>query len=276
MKLIEIMLDNVSVQTRVKNGEGFDRPSVLRITADITSCTATLVTPYLLLTAAHCVHNVQPQQCKVPSFPSAEIVHQHLHPQYDASDHANDVAFLELNDPILNVTPMTLVETFEYNVGKDISLLGWGKVNDVKVADSLQQAKLQIRVCSTSDSGSTVFCARPRSTSSTSNVCKGDSGGPAIDGNDGNGVIGVLSQAELVQGECAVNGGLSLFCKANPSEEWIQTLLTGNRSHTQGVQNESTDETVRFVILGTALLGIATVLATGIALFVRRGAHIHR
>ncbi|MBT8494390.1 MAG: serine protease [Deltaproteobacteria bacterium] len=143
-------------------------------------CTATVIAPKKLLTAAHCVDGISasglqfvigPSLGNVQSVVAVESVTPH--PGYNPSTIANDIAFVTLKTPA-PVEPMPVVTALgPNNVGDELIFVGYGASNGfqqsgsgIKRAVTMQLAQL----------GSTTFAYSDQG----KNTCNGDSGGPAF------------------------------------------------------------------------------------------------
>jgi len=161
-------------------------------------CGGSLIAPYFVLTAAHCISNVASVRIGNVSrshgelFLIDEII---VHPDYDAStSHANDIALLRLASPVYDISPIQLNlgnSSSELEIaGIDVVIAGWGVLEEGVAGtyaerDNLREADIEIisdDYCGSSTSYGVLFeatymiCAG--NTSGTEDSCQGDSGGP--------------------------------------------------------------------------------------------------
>lgn len=171
-------------------------------------CTATLVAPTMLLTAAHCVdpHTHPGYQFGVfvgpdaNAYPTAStlipkllpIAAFHVHPDYDRDPpFTADVALVELAAP-LDVTPLPVSFTAptDDDVGAPARIVGYGQT----VYEQPNAAKYSAdTVLAAIDPGDTITVGEL-----ARRTCIGDSGGPALmDRNGVETVVGVNSYTDL-------------------------------------------------------------------------------
>jgi secreted trypsin-like serine protease len=101
-------------------------------------CGASLIAPLYVLTSAHCVLGVAPDEIALvvgqTEFGTDQGVRRSLvaiaiHPGFDTETGRNDVAVLTLNQPVEGIAPLPLVaaneDTFD-TAGTSLILVGWG------------------------------------------------------------------------------------------------------------------------------------------------------
>lgn len=173
----------------------------------IEGCTATLVAPNVLVTAAHCiadatassvawVNNTSTPSTSAPSAASGwrRVKTLAKHPKYP-QPYANlgyDCAVLVLESPVDGVTPKAYRKTPLANgVGRAARIVGYGNTNGSAGTGSGTKRQLATRVKAVRDG---ILTIGERGHVS----CQGDSGGPAFIEEDGVEVIaGVSSYGDI-------------------------------------------------------------------------------
>lgn len=197
------------------------------------ACTATLVGPRVLLTAAHCVDAGDPQQPArtlggTVKFGGSEIplIGCAMHPAYakapfvshDLVRSSEDYALCELAAPVTTVTQETIDTEPKIASGAAILMMGFGCTNIRVIGgqfvtsgadDSLRLGDADIDAVDVRDeTNATGVYVRTRATDREPILCPGDSGGPAFRGasvskQDGpkRRLVAVNSQVIAVEGK---------------------------------------------------------------------------
>jgi secreted trypsin-like serine protease len=179
-------------------------------------CGCTIVNNKWIVTAAHCVAgstNAASYTVTVgehdktvtePSQVDHSVARVIAHPQYNGQTIKNDIAVLELVNPITftaEVSPACLAPAGHVAVhGSEATVTGWGETNPSRMTRGqstlLRQAKVKIvsrEQCNAAYNGAidnTMICAGANGLDS----CQGDSGGPLVAVVNGlNTLIGVVS-----------------------------------------------------------------------------------
>lgn len=202
------------------------------------SCTATLIAPDVVLTAAHCVKAQGPYPMPVPSFTlkhdatavsAADIiagVSATPHPQFafvgsSTPSQAYDIAIVKLSAPVPGVTPAKLVRPIDATMvttGAAIDIVGYGLTssggNDYGVKHDASTTITQAATYEFIVGGST----QPKN-------CQGDSGGPAFQNLGGTPrIVGVVSRSAAQQVTDCSKGGIDT--RVDPYLSWIHSQVT--------------------------------------------------
>jgi V8-like Glu-specific endopeptidase len=180
----------------------------------IGSCTATLVSPTVLLTAAHCiegagaattawVNNTTTPSTALPSQATGwkKISTMQMHENYPQrfANLGYDCAVLVLEDPITDITPKTYRKAPlpASAVGTTARIVGYGNTNGAAGTGSGTKRELATRIKEVRDGVLTIGSRGAVS-------CQGDSGGPAFLSEGGEEVIaGISSYGDV---GCVENG----------------------------------------------------------------------
>jgi len=96
----------------------------------VNGCTATVIAPRWILTAAHCVNSASALGPLRIMAEDVEVVGEYVHPGFvSASTLIHDVALLELSTPVTSVIPTPPYEGMD-EFGQVLKLAGFGDVGD--------------------------------------------------------------------------------------------------------------------------------------------------
>lgn len=182
-------------------------------------CTAVLISPTFVLTAAHCtgpekrvlVGHTTRSRARV-----IEVAAAIRHPGYDNSTHQFDVGLLRLAEPV-RLTPISLISKGEYLLlvkpDAEAEVMGWGKRPGTDFSESLVRADIRFQFIAFR--GTYIFYE------DQGGPCGGDSGGPlVIKGLDGDPVL--VGIASTTDGNlCAKGGGIAAYTNIAAVRKWI-------------------------------------------------------
>ncbi len=182
-------------------------------------CTGTVVAKRLVVTAAHCLQDVQAANVRFALGPNASSPEAQLgvalivpHPQYDARRLTNDIGVLVLSQDA-PVAPVPINDSMTSSwVGRSLTFVGYGVTSGFGKAGSGVKRAVDIAV---SEVGSTQFAYEDR----RKNTCFGDSGGPAFttDAAGNLAIVGVTSYGDRSCTEFGVDTRVDAF------RGWIAT-----------------------------------------------------
>lgn len=219
------------------------------------SCGVTFIGDNKVLTAAHCVRNGYTESFTVKfgghdlseptQWQTYHVLRQFMHDDYDwifTDERAYDIAILELDRPVENITPIKLANPAVRNnlvAGETLKVMGWGRLNyNGSLPSKLQEVDLQYipnDICNDvdhydGDITASMMCAGVEA--GDKSPCNGDSGGPLIVKKENEWVqVGVVSWGF----RCGAPNKPGVFADVANLSDWLfgRTIEFGFETETQ-------------------------------------------
>lgn len=195
-------------------------------------CTASLIAPTVLLTAAHCVTGANAYRVHYKDGSGQPVMLEParvaVHPGYDAGAvkgrrRSIDMALVRLSAPLPGFVPIGLSGSGRPGPGARLTVAGYGLGTEGAPTSGGQFRTAELGVIEPFGPSSILVWLTDPATgrnASGSGACQGDSGGPILDGG---GVVAVTVWAEGVgKARC---GALTQGLLVAPQRTWIDGVL---------------------------------------------------
>jgi len=197
----------------------------------ISTCTATIIDPQMLLTAHHCIASNYTSANPVYHDPESISVKSGLYCGYTSGTlalgekvvpHPNaDLALIYLNKKIAERQVYPLRDNPQETVGEKGLVVGYG-VTGTEKQDSGTQRWGETQILSVWDNDKIIEVGNP------TGLCFGDSGGPMFTQQNGKNVVSGV--ASFVAGECSSQKG-SYSVQVVKYREWIEVVMEDLTGH---------------------------------------------
>jgi secreted trypsin-like serine protease len=182
-------------------------------------CSGTLVSPTIILTAAHCLAGPGIGFALLGadldgSAHSVPITASHPHPDFDLESLDNDISVLEVAKPVADVDAIPVAFSISPNVGDSVVVVGYGVPSD----DAGAYGERRSGIARVASVDATTLSLAP----DPSQPCAGDSGGPLFATGGGKpAIIGITSY-----GDPQCTGGATAT-RVDAFQKFLEPFLRG-------------------------------------------------
>ena len=265
-------------------------------------CGGTLTTPTLVITAAHCVAGRQASSLVVGWYPNGDLRSNQgrvvdvqairIHPRYDTTSQANDIAVITLASAIDGVRTLTPANAEEAATlagpGAPARVAGWGATNKQppwQQSPTYRVGNLVVFPRSSCGGGepysigsvtfrgykrgdvvrSKMICAAGVRKDKPVDSCVGDSGGPLVAGSGSKRrIIGVVSWG---LDECGTTRGAGVYVRVSAYSSWLERAGVPVAPHIPRIARATVTSTSMKITVAPSKAGVAadsyTVSARG-------------
>lgn len=228
------------ISARILQGDPTDDYEAVGIVGSLQRggfCSGTLITDSHVLTAAHCAEVIESQTSGTfevggTIYGTTDVF---IHPDYDSQTLANDIAILELSEPVIDVIPSNIFRD-EPLVGDLLFIVGFGATGSADGGSDGTFGTKRVGVTTIDDITDTLV-SWIFDDLSEANTAAGDSGGPGYIDIDGELFIACITsggtEPDSSLGDFAFNTRIDAFAS------WIDDTIAFS---TEPDENEPTDD----------------------------------